>query len=214
MTSPRLVLHHPSLQASPTAPLPPLPAVEPLRNLLKTAGQYSKSPFDVLRTSYSHSIFIFAAVSFSHLVWKPATSCAHQVPFPAWRFANDQLLALQLFHTAQLSNLPAQLCGGVNIYVCVCVFLQPGLTNNALCHFQTKVRSQEYDSIPGTDPKASFSTSPLSLATLSAHHDDTRLRFHILQPCIIEKMHLLVVCRFTNSRSLTPSPGLKIFLAI
>lgn len=42
VTSPRLVLPPPSVQASQRTPLPPLPAVKPLRNLPKTTEQYTK----------------------------------------------------------------------------------------------------------------------------------------------------------------------------
>lgn len=124
MTSPRLVLHPPSVQASQTALLP---AVTPLRNLLKTAGQHTKESLSRFNSSVGsgletssllvslvalfpcrtlvslHTILLFVAVFLMHLIWKPAS--AHQVPFPASWFANDQLLALQLFHTARLLQL-------------------------------------------------------------------------------------------------------------
>lgn len=51
MSSPRLVLHHPSPQASPTALLPPMPAVTPARNLLKIAGQHTKEHLSRFKSS-------------------------------------------------------------------------------------------------------------------------------------------------------------------
>lgn len=155
MTSPRLVLHHPSLQASQTALLPPMPAVTPLRSLLKMAGQYTKeslsrfksmSALDYINLHYSphwlpgfpagllfhFTQFYYSLLFFSCTVFgnQQVHVCAHQVPFPASWFANDQLLALQLFRTAQLVQLRV---GGGGVF-------SAGLSNNASCRFQTKVR--------------------------------------------------------------------------
>lgn len=95
VTSPRLVLHHPSLQASRTALLPPMPAGTPLRYLLRTAGQHTKESLSRLKSSVgsglqtrsslvapvplqdsrftSHSFSVCCCFFHMRLIWKPAS---------------------------------------------------------------------------------------------------------------------------------------------
>lgn len=135
MSSPRLVLHPPSLQA----PLPAMAAVTPLRNLLRTAGRHTKESLSAFKSTVAsgqhkssllfspvavvpcralvslHTIFIICCCFFPRVprldtskstFWLFVLIKCLFFCFSCFSvFANDQLLALQLFSTAQLVQL-------------------------------------------------------------------------------------------------------------